>query len=292
MDVERKKKNADNTPYDISAICTALSSLFDAVVKKDLQAKTLRVEKNEKVIWLESVTNLQNGNFNLTFRSGKYNQSREVVNTDTMEDLGIKLNPEDAPKEKTHLCIRLLKGADRFTAVLESNSSGVSISSIKNYLNNQFNSIQEDSEDNYSYNVSFEIMLGEDFLAELDKMNKINIMRITVDIADLGKDFQNFAGRDVRSTVELYIRKEQGRGKNIPKDIISTAYKQHTDVQPNLRIKKIAVEGGNINGNLKIDTESIHMKHSISVKTTLPTNEVSSSDFFTKADAFIREMGV
>ena len=293
IDIARDKKGADNTPYSISAVCAALSSLFDAVVKKDLQTKTQRIEKNKKVIWLESVTGLQGGNFNLTFKSAKYDQSREVRNTDTMEARGRLQNPEDGAEEKTHLCIRLRKGAERFTAVLDGNFYGVSMSNIRDYLNWQFNSIQEDSDEQYSYSVSFEMMLGEDFLAELDKMDKINLMRITVDITELGKDFQSFAGRDeVRSTGELYIRKEKGKGKKIPKDMISTAYQQHTDVASKKRIKKIAVEGTNNNGSLKIDTESIHMKHSIEVSTVQPTNELDTADFFTKADAFIKEMGV
>lgn len=289
MDIARDKKDADNTPYNVDAICSALSSLLDTIAKKDLPAKTLHIEKNEKIIWLESVSDLKNGNFNLTFRSGKYNQSREVINTDTMEERGILQNPEDAPKEKTHLCIRLPKGADRFTAVLEGNFNGVGIKQIENYLNNQLNSIQEGLSDDYSYKVSFEQMLGEDFLTEIATMTKINFMTITVDIDKLGSDFLSFAGQgDIRSTITLNIHKEKGKNKLFPKKVIDDAYLKHTNKQ----IKKIAVQGNNNSGSLKIDTESIYMKHSIDVGTVQPTNELSTTDFFDKANRFINEMGV
>ena len=60
----------------------------------------------------------------------------------------------------------------------------------------------------------------------------------------------------------------------------------------NKRIKKIAVEGANNNGSLKIDTDSIHMKHSIKVETSQPTNEVNTTDFFDKVSAFVKEVEV
>jgi len=293
MDIARSKKNADNTPYNIGDICDAISSLFNAVVGKDLQAKKHDIKKSKKVIWLEDVQDLKSGNFNLVFKSARYDQSRDVIKTTTMEDLGRPKAPEDGDVEKTHLCIRLYKGRERFTAVLESNSDGVSITNIRDYLNGQFNSVQENLDEQYSHTVSFEMMPGKEFLEELENMKKVNLLRVTVDIADLGRDFQSFAERDeVRSTVEIYLRKKKGKGKNIPKDLIGNYYQQHADTTSNKRIKKIAVEGANNSGSLKIDTDSIHMKHSIEVETSQPTNEVNTTDFFDKVSAFVKEMGV
>ena len=293
MDIERKKKGADNTPYSIDTICAVLSTLFSDIVKKELQDKKHDAKRKKKVVWLESVDDLGDGNFNIVFKSAKYDQSRKVRDTDTMDELGIQKRPQDGDEEKTHFCIRLRKGAERFTAVLESNSLGITVSDVAIYLNNKFHSVQEDSTENYSYTVSFEMMLGEDFLVELDKMKKINLLRITIDIAELGGDFQDFAGtNEVRSTVELYLRKNRGKGVNIPKNLISNTYNQHKSANPKKQIKKIAVEGANDSGNLKIDTDSIHMKHSIEVDTFQPTNEVSTTDFFDKVNASINEMGV
>ena len=293
MDVEQKKKGADNTPYSIDAVRQAISDFLSIIVKKDLQSKKHDVKKKKKVIWLDNIEDLQDGNYNLVFKSAKYDQSRKVRDTDTMDDLGIQKRPQDGDEEKTHLCIRLRNGAERFTAVLESNTFGITVTDIAAYLNSQFNSIQEDSTENYSYSTSFEMMLGEDFLVELDGMTKINLLRLTVDIAELGGDFQDFAGtNEVRSTVELYIRKERGKGVNIPKKLISNTYNQHKNANAKKKIKKIAVEGSNNSGNLKIDTDSIHMKHSIEVETLQPTNEVNTFDFFDKVSAFIKERGV
>jgi hypothetical protein len=294
MDIERKKKSADDTPYSIDAICKAISSLLAILVKKNMQAKKHDILSKKKVIWLESIEDLNNGNFNLVFKSAKYDQSREVRNTDTMEGRGVLKNPEDGDEEKTHLCLRLRQGTERITAVVENNFYGIGTTDIAAYLNEQFNYIHEDSDDQYSYNVSFEMMPSEDFLIELDKMKKINLLRVTMDIKDLNLgDFQSFADRDIlRPTVELYIRKKRGKGINIPKELISSTYKEHKSTSPKKQIRKIAVEGSNDSGSLKIDTDSIQMKHSIEVETLQPTNEVNTADFFEKASAFIRETGV
>lgn len=295
MDVERKKKCADDTSYNIDTIISAMSSLLSAIASKDLQSKKHDFVRKKKVIWLDSVEDFNMGKLNLVFKSAKYDQSREVRNTNTMECRGVLKQPEDGDEEKTHLCIRLRKGSTRLTAVLESNYYGiVGTSDIAAYLNEQLNTIQEDAKEQYSYNISFEILPSEDFLIELEKMKKINLLRITMDIKDLSLgDFQGFADRDeLRSTVELYIRKKRGKGFNIPKDLISNAYKSHTDVTSKKQIRKIAVEGANDSGSLKIDTDSIQMKHIVEVETCQPTNEINTNVFFEMVDSFIKETGI
>ena len=294
MDIVRNKKGDDNSPYNIDAISATLSSHLATIVGKKPQEKKHDIRKKEKVIWLESVDNLGKGCFNLVFKSAKYNQSREVIDTEKMEQLGILKQPKDGDEERTHLCIRLREEAVRFTAVMESNSSGANIADISAYLNEQLNSIHEDSDEQYSYSVSFEIMPSEDFLIELEKMKKINLLRVTMDIQDLDLgDFQNFAERDtLRPTVELYLRKKRSKGSNIPKGLIGSFYQEHKNILAKKHIRKIAVEGSNDSGNLKIDTESIHMKHSISVETIEPTNVVNSDDFFDKISIATNELGV
>jgi len=293
MDVERKKKNTDETAYRIDDITKALSTLLASVASKDLQAKKHDFQSNKKVVWLESAKDLKDGNFNLIFKSAKYDQSREVRNTDTMEPRGVLKNPEDGDEECTHLCIRLRQNSERLIAVLESNYYGIGTSNIAAYLNEQFNVLHTETDNEYSYEVSFEILPSEDFLIELGKMKKINLLRLTMDLKDLSLgDFQSFAERDeIRSSVELYVRKKK-KGQNIPKELISSVYQTHLDVNATKRITKIAVEGANDSGCLKIDTESIQMKHSMEVETNQPRNEVNSTDFFSKFESFIREMGV
>lgn len=292
MTVERTKKAADDTAYNIDAVVQAFSDLLNSVCAKDLIAKTHQLGKKSKVIWLDVVEVKSKGCFNLVFKSAKYDQSRIVRNTETMEDRGILKKPEDGDEEKTHLLIRFRNDANRFIAAIEFNYYGVGTGDIEAYLNEYFYKAHSNSDDPYSFKVNFEILPSEEFLNGLDRMKKTNILRVTLDIADLQQsDFARFAGRDdIRQTVDLIIHKKRGRNNNIPKDLIRDVFHKTGAFKT---VKRIAVEGTNPTGSLKIDSESYQMKHSITVDTLQgPTHEVKTSDFFQKAEEYFKGMGL
>ena len=290
MTVERTKKTADNTVYSIDAVIQAFNGLLSAISTKDLLSKTYHLSSKSKVIWLESVEDKGKGNFNLVFKSAKYDQSRTVRNTNTMESRGVLKKPEDGDEEKTHLLIRFRGDSDRFIIACEFNYYGIGTLDIATYLNEQFDQTHGPTQQ-YTYKVSFEPLPSEEFLTGLAKMKQIDLLRLTFDIADMEhNDFQRFAGRnELRSTVEVYLRKKRGRKNNIPQDLIREVY-QNTGITK--KIKRIAVEGSNQTGSLKIDSESVQMKHSVTVETVPLTREVNTTDFFQKAQNFINEMGL
>lgn len=291
MSIGRDKKCADDTPYNIKAIIAAFSQLLTSITTKELIDRKFDLKPKNKIIWLDSYTDLKNGSFNLVFKSAKYLQSRLVRNTDTMESRGVLKQPEDGDEELTHMCVRFRKDSDRFIIACEFNYYGIGTEDIKKYLNSQFECLQELTGDPYSYSVTFEMLPSADFLTELTKMKKINVLRLTMDIDDIAQgDFQRFSGRDeLRPTVEIYLRKKRGKNNNISQNMIKEVY---GDTGSTKKIRKIAVEGANESGCLKIDSESIQMKHSIVVDTLPQTNEVVTRDFFEKVAEFIREMGV
>lgn len=291
MSIERKKRSADDTPYDISAIFTAFSQLLTSVVDKELLNRKLDIESKDKTIWLDSFIDLGDGNYNLLFKSAKSNQSRFVRDTITMEGRGVLKKPEDGDEELTHILIRYRKDSERFLAACEFNYYGIGTGDIKRYLNNQFDLLQSETDGVYSYAISFEILPSADFLTELNKMTKINVLRLTVDIADFAQgDFHRFSGKnEFRTTVDISLHKSKGKKNNISQDIIKEVY---ADTGGTKKIRKIAVEGANQSGNLKIDTESIQMRHSIMVETLGKGGDVVTNDFFAKAGDFIKEMRV
>lgn len=251
--VERVKKSVDDTPYNINAIITAFSQLLTAITAKELIDRKVDLKPKNKIVWLDSFTDLKNGSFNLVFKSAKYFQSRPVRDTDTMESRGVLKHPKDGDEELTHICIRFREDSDRFVVACEFNYYGIVTEDIKKYLNLQFQCLQESTGDSYVYSISFEMMPSADFLTELTKMKKISILRLTMDIDDIAQgDFQRFAGRDeLCPTVEVYLRKKRRKGKNISQKMIEEVY---GDTGSTKKIKKISVEGANESGCLKIDS--------------------------------------
>jgi len=287
LSVERTKSKDDGTTYDIQKVAEAVSLMLSSLCKKDLVDRKHNFPSAEKVIWLESFDDLKNGNMNLIFKSAKYNQSRTVINTDTMVEKGIIKEQQDGDEEKTHLCIRLAAGQNNFLSVHESNYYGIGIGSIVSYLNKKFDEYQAETNDSYCYQLSYNIMPSDDFLEELSKMQKISLLQLTIERQDFQNDFLRLAERDdVKDTVDIRIGKI-AKKRYIPLSLIKEYY---GDMQAENRIKRIIAEGTNQSGTFKLDTELIKMKHCLKVERMPITNEVKSEHFFTKAQEFVDEM--
>lgn len=290
MSVERKKKSSDSTTYDIGEVITTIAAMFTLLINKNRVERKHDFASREKTIWLENFTDLGNGNFDIVFMSARYNRSRNVINTETMEQKGMLKQPKDGDEEKTHFCIRFKQGKDRFITINERNSDGITINEIKWYLNQQFEEYHVQFNTAFSYSIDFDIILSKDFLSELKKMKKINLLTLTVDKSDpLCSDFLRLAGRDsIKDTINISLGKKRGKGNDIPIDLIEE-YFNETGFQK--RIKKISVQGSNSEGSLKIDTDSIQLKHSLEVRLVGTTNEVDSTDFFAQAKSVVPQMG-
>lgn len=284
--ISKQKDNSDNSVYEIKQIIEAFSKLLAYIAAKNLTERRKDITSSEKVVWLDSYTDLKDGNYNIIFKSAKYNHVRNEIDTETMQELGTRKRQQDGDEEKTHLCIRLAKGQNRFLAVHESNHYGISINCIVDYLNTQFVRYNEDTDDKYHYTLSHEIMPGDDFLDSLKKARTTSALKLTVSKEDIRDDFMQFANRnDIDDEVEIWFKRPKG-AKKFPDNLIKAYY---DDMQSNNRIKKISVRGTNAAGQFEIDTDLMKMKHYLSVKAESVTNEVNSEDFFTKAQGFIDE---
>ena len=284
--ISKQKDNSDDSVYEIKQIIEAFSKLLAYIAAKNLTERRKDITSSEKVVWLDSYTDLKDGNYNIIFKSAKYNHVRNEIDTETMQELGTRKRQQDGDEEKTHLCIRLAKGQNRFLAVHESNHYGISINCIVDYLNTQFVRYNEDTDDKYHYTLSHEIMPGDDFLDSLKKARTTSALKLTVSKEDIRDDFMQFANRnDIEDEVEIWFKRPKG-AKKFPDNLIKAYY---DDMQSNNRIKKISVRGTNAAGQFEIDTDLMKMKHYLSVKAESVTNEVNSEDFFTKAQGFIDE---
>lgn len=284
--ISKQKDNSDDSVYEIKQIIEAFSKLLAYIAAKNLTERRKDITSSEKVVWLDSYSDLKDGNYNIIFKSAKYNHVRNEIDTETMQELGTRKRQQDGDEEKTHLCIRLAKGQNRFLAVHESNHYGISINCIVDYLNTQFVRYNEDTDDKYHYTLSHEIMPGDDFLDSLKKARTTSALKLTVSKEDIRDDFMQFANRnDIDDEVEIWFKRPKG-AKKFPDNLIKAYY---DDMQSNNRIKKISVRGTNAAGQFEIDTDLMKMKHYLSVKAESVTNEVNSEDFFTKAQGFIDE---
>ena len=288
LTISKQKDSNDSSAYDIQKILDSFSRLLSYITAKNLTDRKKDIKTSEKVVWLDSYEDLKNGNYNIIFKSAKYNHVRNEIDTETMTELGTRKRKQDGDEEKTHLCIRYNAGEYRLLTVHESNHYGVTLNCIVDYLNTQFVSYNEDTDDKYHYSISYEIMPGEDFLSSIKKAKTMSILKLVVSKEDIKDDFMMFAGRnDIDDEVEICLKRPKG-AKKFPENLIK-AYFDNSQNKVTAKIKKVTIKGTNSFGQFEVDTELMKMKHYLSVLAEIVTNEVNSSDFFEKAQEFIEE---
>ena len=291
LTISKQKDSDDSSIYDIQQIVDSFSKLLSYTVAKNLKDRKKDIKTSEKVVWLDSYEDLKNGNYNIIFKSAKYNHVRNEIDTETMTELGTRKRQQDGDEEKTHLCVRYNVGEFRFLAVHESNHYGITLNCIVDYLNTQFISYNEDTGDKYYYSMSYEIMPGEDFLSSIKKAKTMSLLKLVVSKEDIRDDFMMFAGRnDIADEVEIRLKRPRGV-KKFPDNLIQ-AYFDNSQDKINGKIKKITIKGTNAAGQFEVDTEFMKMKHYLLVLAETITNEVNSLDFFEKAQEFIEETRV
>lgn len=123
LSISKHKDAKDDSAYSTDQIIIAFSQLLEYIMTKGLPERKKDITSSEKVVWLDSYEDLKNGNYDVIFKSAKYNHVRNEIDTETMQERGRRKRPQDGDEEKTHLCIRLAKGENRFLAVHESKDS-------------------------------------------------------------------------------------------------------------------------------------------------------------------------
>lgn len=289
LTIAKQKDSKDDSVYDMAQIVASFSKMLSYVVAKPLTERKKDNRDTEKIVWLDFYTDLKDGNYDLIFKSAKYNHVRTEIDTDTMQELGTRKRRQDGDEERTHLCIRHKDGELRFLAVHESNHYGISLSAIVSYLNEQFERYNEDAGEQYHYTVSYEIMPGEDFLSSVKKAKTMSLLKLTVSKEDIKDSFMKFAGRtEIADEIEICLKRPKG-AKRFPDNLIQE-YFDESQKKGKQKIKKIAIKGTNASGPFEVDTELMKMKHFLPVKAESVTNEVDSDDFFERAQAFINDM--
>ena len=76
LTISKQKDSNDSSAYDIQKILDSFSRLLSYVTAKNLTDRKKDIKTSEKVVWLDSYEDLKNGNYNIIFKSAKYNHVR------------------------------------------------------------------------------------------------------------------------------------------------------------------------------------------------------------------------
>lgn len=281
MDIQNNSKDY------IEQIKESFFNLLKYVLSKELINRKYNITDSEKITWLDSYEDLKDGNYNLIFKSAKYNHVRNEIDTETMTKHGRRKNPQDGDEEKTHLCIRFFKGNDSFLTIHESNRYGLTLKNIVEYLNEQFKIYKDNLQKKDNYVIKYESMADEDFISVAKKLKTMSLLKLTVSKDYFKDEFMRFAERsDISDEIEISIKPPRGI-KKFPENLIKEYYDASQDKS---KIKKVIIKGTNEFGQFKVDSEIMRMKRCLTVNKETLTKEVDSKDFFEKAESLIKKL--
>ena len=88
LSISKHKDAKDDSTYSMDQIIGAFSQLLEYTMTKGLPERKKDIISSEKVVWLDSYEDLKNGNYDVIFKSAKYNHVRNEIDTETMQERG------------------------------------------------------------------------------------------------------------------------------------------------------------------------------------------------------------
>ena len=264
-----------------------IENVLDFLTSIPIEERRVELCNQEKVIYLEEYVKKEINNMTiyfLKFVSLKYNQTREVLNKDTLESKGRLKDVNDGDKEYNHIAIGVKNG--RIKAAFEYNYDGIQgLGTIISYINDMVTKYFEEIGIDKYYYLEAHNEVHREFLEELNKMRKINAATIVVTSERFGNtEFGDLSGREeIKDEIEITFKRAKRR--YIPKAIIEEYYnkKKNDDA-----IKRIYVSGRNETNKIKLDTEEMKQKVKLSVSANI-FGEIDSDNMFEQLENYLME---
>lgn len=252
----------------------------EIILKKPKNDRKKDVKARKKIIYLADMKRFDDENvIILEFISAKYARIRKVIDTNTLEEQQEKKKgKDDGDEESVSIGIKFSNGNEAI-CVHEYNRDATGFQQLIQYLEEEILKIHKDRDDGIGYKLKTRQKVSKNFLAALEKTEKITAVKITVDSEDVtASEIKTVSGRsDLSDDVEIMYKPS---GKHIFKDTVKEFFKIYND--PKRNIKRVYVDSKDEGGSpLRFDTEQMKEKEILDVGETY-SGEVDKRDLFTQ----------
>lgn len=239
---------------DFRAIVSGLLSL-----EKNDRKEILKAEK--KILYLADYEyDEKNKIAFIKMKSARFDSVRNVVNTDTLEDrVELIKGATDGEEESNHLAIKFVDNK-KTVCLFESNYYGVGFTKVLRYFERIIKKVHRCNDDGVYYNINYRNIVSRDFLAALEKVNRVKMVTLEVDRKALDvSDQKAFANRaDLSSTADI-VFKPCGRGSTILSDTVKDFFRMYND--QNSSVRSVTVDADSDSKDpIRFDTEEMKEK--------------------------------
>jgi len=224
---------------------------------------------------LESVTET-NRIQKLLFKSAIRNYRAPLIDRDSGNERDNPKTITEGERVKTHITVKYKR--NEVLLCFETGKGTLQIQQFVNYLNHFANKFHDNEGSDRDYDFDFEIIVKENFLEELNSLNRVMTGELYVDKSVLGSEALNFSTRTtpVKHDLKMIISAE--RGLSIEGFLTDAFNRMNTGTST---INKIRVRGKNeSDNNVIIDTDLITKTEFVSVEIHADTGEINSNHIF------------
>jgi len=272
--IKRNWKNSDEKDTEFEPFYL-VSEVLNYISKQPKKNKFYEL-KNNKFCFLDEVE------INGKFCSGYFKSARDQFRPDLLnKKTGVeRKNPKEKSEgdiEKTHFVIRIDEKNEEVYLFLEHNHTGISILNFINYLKEFSKKYAVKKQIETRFSLTYQVIARNNFLTELEKLDKTKIAEIHVDKKILGNNFLKFSNRilPIQNDIMLKVKAEKKEDiKNFAVDVYNNFSKGKEDA-----ISKIRIYGFDENGNKTfIDTDFMGQIDFIPVQLDDDTGEAQTLD--------------
>lgn len=235
---------------------------------------------NNKFCFLESYeTNNQNSRSKLIIKSAKHSFRPNLVHKDTVIERENPKQIQEGEIEKSHLVFKISESSISF--ILDKHSGGLTIRQFITYLNQFSHAIDSEIPLRFGY----EIVVKENFLEEIDNLDRVTCADVVIDKQLLGSDALNYSNRisQVKHDITLTVKaKKNDSIVDFAKDVFALfAGGERT-------INKIRIVGRNDDNNqVVLNTDFIERQEYVWADISETTGEISSTDMFIEMNSVL-----
>lgn len=244
-----------------------------------LDKPSRKIEQGHNRFYLLDNRSFSNGKNKITFKNAAYNFRPKLIDNVTITERDSPKQLGEGERQKTHLITKNING--EILIIIEKAHFGVSINSFVKYLNHFTNLLE--IEDNFLF--IYETLAKDDFLDEINRLQRVTYADVIVDKQLLGSDALNFSDRTAEVNHEITVTIKAKRQNNI-EDTIRDIYAKVSGGENH--INRIRVKGRNAENNeVVINTDFIERQEFVLCDYDEETGEMSSTDTFIEMNAIL-----
>lgn len=223
----------------------------------------------------------------------KFNKNTNVVNIDTLEPK-YKKDKKEGDEERQHYIFKTYDNMNRAVLIYEKITGAVTIGMLENNINKYYRRwIKSKYENNadergrlLTYEIKIEVVPSPDFIEELLSMDKINLLKITVDKEKITSDEDIIFSEDHISRKEIDLVYKPIKGLSFSKKSIVKYFENYKNGK--FKINRILISGRKQGNGISLDTEQ--MKLSKYIETELDIDGLIKSDnIFDKYEKLVND---